>query len=470
VQNRIREPAIIVFLVALMLSALSFLPTSFTLFGYTTKPITMFADLTTEEHTSVKESKNEALAVKPPPPGFKDLDSLSFKKGFWPVEEYSVTKQDNLVTLYKALLNAKKQKVHLAFFGDSMIEGDIVTQDFRAMLQKRFGGRGVGFVPIKNNVPGFRKTIQQTFADNWKTYTVIEDRQADIPYGMNGEAFVPSVTGKDGDASWASFTGVKEYAGLDSFHIVKLYYSNPVNADVQVMLTKDGKSSTVTLQGGGGLKTLTLNSGKSIHNIKLTFLPSDKVYIYGLNFDDETGVYVDDLDMRGASGMQLSVINDDIMQGFKNDLDIKGLVLQYGINVVHSGTDKYSYYTKGSGNTINSLKSKMPGCGILINSVSDRAVRKHGGYETMPEIHDFIEVQRSIAKQTNVAFWNLFQAMGADSSMINMVNSDLPLANKDYTHFKPMGGSWIASYMYYSFLYDFEKFAWEQKYKDNAHS
>ncbi len=460
-QNHIKEPFLIVLLVAGMLTLLSFVPTGFTVFGVDLKPVTMFSDIIPNEDVQVKKDDPGKPVVKPLPVGFKDKDSLHFKTGYYPIEEYC--RQDNLAVFYNALLHAKKKKVHLAYFGDSMIEGDIVTQDLRAMLQKKFGGRGVGFVPIKNFVPGFRQSIKQSFADNWTAYTVIEDRQASIPYGLNGEAFIPNITG-DGKnaASWTTFEGVKQSAGLDSFHIVKLYYSNPANADAKVYVKKDGGSTTtLSLANGGGLKTLTLNKGASIHSIQMTFTTNDKVYIYGAAFEDSTGVYVDDLDMRGSSGQQLSVIDDGIMQGFENDLNIKCCVLQYGINVVHGGTTKYSYYTKGFGSTINSLKSKLPNCGILVNSVSDRAVKKHGGYETMPEIHDFVDVQQDIARQTNTAFWNLFKAMGADSSMINMVNSDLPLANKDYTHFKPMGGSYIASYFYYSMLYDYEKYEWE---------
>ena len=38
--------------------------------------------------------------------------------------------------------------VRIAVFGDSFIEADIFTADLREMLQKRFGGCGVGFVTI----------------------------------------------------------------------------------------------------------------------------------------------------------------------------------------------------------------------------------------------------------------------------------------------------------------------------------
>ncbi len=472
-KNHIHHPVRIVLLAAAILTLLSFVPTSFNLFGFTTKPITMFSDLAPDVHTDRKKDTVMMAAVKVAPPDFKDVDSLHFKKGCYPIEDFAA-RQDNLAVFYNALANAKKKKVHIAFFGDSMIEGDIVTQDLRAMLQKKFGGKGVGFVPIMNFVPGFRQSIHQTFSDNWKAYTVIEDRQASIPYGLNGETYIPNITGGGDDdkqkspASWVAFQGVKPNAGPDDFRIVKLYYTNPDSAAAKVYVKKDdGDATPIKLAKGRGLKVLTLNSAKAIHSIQLTFTTNDKIYIYGADFEDSTGVYVDDLDMRGASGQQLSVLDDGLMHQFQDDLGIKFIVLQYGINVVHSGTDKYSYYTKGFSGTINSLKDKFPASAILINSVSDRAVRKHGAYETMPEIHDFVDVQHDIAKQTNVAFWNLFEAMGADSSMIKMVESDLPLANKDYTHFKPLGGSYIASYMYYSLLYDYEKYEWVQQHKGN---
>jgi hypothetical protein len=234
-------------------------------------------------------------------------------------------------------------------------------------------------------------------------------------------------------------------------------------------MKKDGgKLSVLPLAKGGGVKVLTLNCDTAIRSINISFTTDSKIYVFGADFEDTTGVYVDDLDMRGSSGLQLSAIDPGVIYAFANDLNIKCVVLQYGINVVHSGTNDYSYYTRSFAGTINMLKNKLPQCAVLVNSVSDRAVRKEGGYITMTEIPKFVDAQREIAKQTNVAFWNLFRAMGADSSMINMVNSDLPLANKDYTHFKPMGGSWIASYMYYSMLYDYEKYAWQRKYKKES--
>jgi hypothetical protein len=46
------------------------------------------------------------------------------------------------------LKTTKKGKIRIAYFGDSMIEGDLLTQTLRKLLQKEFGGYGVGFFPF----------------------------------------------------------------------------------------------------------------------------------------------------------------------------------------------------------------------------------------------------------------------------------------------------------------------------------
>ena len=56
------------------------------------------------------------------------------------------------------LKSTKKGKIRIAYFGDSMIEGDLLTQTLRKLLQKEFGGYGVGFLPIHSKVAGFRQT------------------------------------------------------------------------------------------------------------------------------------------------------------------------------------------------------------------------------------------------------------------------------------------------------------------------
>ena len=56
-----------------------------------------------------------------------------------------------LISFYEKLYQLEKNpqaKVRIAYYGDSMTDGDLIVQDVRNNYQERFGGNGVGFVSI----------------------------------------------------------------------------------------------------------------------------------------------------------------------------------------------------------------------------------------------------------------------------------------------------------------------------------
>ena len=71
------------------------------------------------------------------------------------------------------LQTSKKGKIRIAYFGDSMIEGDLLTQTLRKLLQKEFGGYGVGFLPIHSKVAGFRQTATVK-SSGWETINFMD--------------------------------------------------------------------------------------------------------------------------------------------------------------------------------------------------------------------------------------------------------------------------------------------------------
>jgi lysophospholipase L1-like esterase len=52
-----------------------------------------------------------------------------------------------------------------------------------------------------------------------------------------------------------------------------------------------------------------------------------------------------------------------------------------------------------------------------------------------------VEQRIAIAKETEVALWDLFQAMGGRSSMKRMKRRGLAIS--DFTHFNAAGGAWV---------------------------
>jgi lysophospholipase L1-like esterase len=87
----------------------------------------------------------------------------------------------------------------------------------------------------------------------------------------------------------------------------------------------------------------------------------------------------------------------------------------------------------------------MPDVPILIASMHDRAVKAGTGFRTSPDIPLLVQTQSEIAQETDCAFWNVYEAMGGQNSMLGFVNQNPPLAGTDYTHFTRRGAERIAT-------------------------
>ena len=62
--------------------------------------------------------------------------------------------------LRRALADGSRT-ARIAVVGDSYIEGDILTQDIREALQNKYGGSGVGYMPMQSMLTGFRTSVRQ---------------------------------------------------------------------------------------------------------------------------------------------------------------------------------------------------------------------------------------------------------------------------------------------------------------------
>ena len=90
------------------------------------------------------------------------------------------------------LIFMKRRPVRIAYFGDSFIEADILTGDLRKMLQKRFGGSGVGYVPVTTRIAGFRRSVRQSFG-GWGSHSITDSVRFDRSLqDLSNHYFIPS--------------------------------------------------------------------------------------------------------------------------------------------------------------------------------------------------------------------------------------------------------------------------------------
>lgn len=451
-KNKLHEPFLLCIIVIASLLALSLVPRfSFEVIAF--KEINLLQDVEIEEIDSVAVAFNDSLVLK--------QDSViqrvkeTCPSGVTCIEDYSGD-STALQPFFKALSESHESPVRIAFYGDSFIEGDVFCGSFRDSLQSIYGGRGVGFVPITSGVAGFRNTIKHAF-DNWRTSSIITRTDSTAEYGPAGYCFVPL------EDNWVQYRPSKQRF-LREFNTVKLYYKNYHKAAVKFSVNYDTTTWEVPLRRSVHLQEWVYK-GKNLRSIRFTFDPYDSLRLFGASFEGGPGVYVDNFSLRGNSGISLTGISRNMMARFNTFRDYKLVILQFGLNMVVEDSLNYKAYVKRMVRVINNMKTAFPQSSFLLMSVSDRSTNSTGKFETMNAIPAMRNAQRMIAQEAGIAFWDMFEAMGGENSMVRFVTSKPALAAKDYTHLNFKGGKKLAGSFVRSLLYSRELH--QKKYDPN---
>ncbi|AWH86880.1 hypothetical protein HYN59_00660 [Flavobacterium album] len=350
----------------------------------------------------------------------------------------------HLVNFYEKLLQleTKKQgKVRIAYFGDSMTDGDLIVKDFRASLQERFGGEGVGFVNITSESAPSRSTLTHQFSPNWKTQSYLNVKSPRSPFGVNGHVFF---TKRDTvNPAWVRYKA-SNIRHLTELYNPTLFYGKSGNrkAAVDVIIGKD--TIRKNLNPVNLVNTLSVANG-GIKGFKANFIASDSIPFYGFNFDDGRGVHVDNFSNRGNSGLPIGSFNTNVMRAFNDKLGYDLIVLHYGTNVLNYGSLNYTWYEKRMARVVEHLRECFPGVDILIISTADKSTKYGLEMKTDSAVVPLSRAQKKYAVQTESAYVNLYTLMGGDGSMVKWVDEEAPaLANKDYTHFNFRGAKKVS--------------------------
>ncbi|MGM5631664.1 hypothetical protein O2K51_12245 [Apibacter raozihei] len=426
----------LIFLAGLI--ALRYLP-PVTVFGYELKTIDMFSDVE-------KEPASDIIKIVPKVEPKVEIRCPKNKICF---EDYSVD-QNMFKTLFLSIDNLKSDtlgKVRIAFFGDSFIEGDVFCGDFRDLLQEKFGGMGVGWVPVTSEVSQFRQTIKEDFK-NYTTFDAVHHPKEKVPYPPFGICTQPL---PNNSATYYSTHFSPRTDKLPNFRI--LYQSkSPFSAKV----ISDGNSQNIQLKAGKNIQDHSILINKS-KKVNLTFASDPNIFLYGFSFEDQSGVYVDNFSLRGNAGLSLLSSSSEMHKSLNRLQDYKLIILQYGVNAVSEKASDFAWYTRMMNKVITEMKASYPQAGILLISVGDRSKKINGAYKTLPTIKLMVEAQRAIAAENKIAFWNMYEAMGGESSMVDYVTANPPKANKDYTHINFLGGKEIGTLLFNSLLFEYEK-------------
>ena len=339
----------------------------------------------------------------------EDADSLGLR-----IEDYSVG-HVGLSHFFQALKNRESlnRPVRIGFMGDSFIEGDILVADFRAEMQREFGGSGVGFVPISSVAAPYRPTIRETSA-GWKNWSILNDHSQ--RYTLSCMLF----EAEQSDAFLQMEVGSK-YPELQKGSSLKFIYEE--NQETRLALSCNNREDSlfVMLPPTDSLVQYAYTSPSEIHKAVLHFSQAK-----GLK----------------ALGVALERLDSVRCRQFNQIRPYDMIILQYGLNVANDSVMQYGWYGKRMEAVAHHIKRCFPTADILILGVSDRSTQENGTFYTMPSVLSLLYTQRQMAKRSGLPFWNTFGAMGGYNSMVAYVEKNW--ASKDYTHLSFGGGRELA--------------------------
>ncbi len=374
-------------------------------------------------------SVNEGDTAAYHPADIKPIDYSAVSTGDVPdIEDFGET----MSHFRAALAQAGSRPVRIAFFGDSFIEGDILTSDLREMLQAQYGGKGVGWVDISCVSERFRLTAK-TNCSGWESHHANDRKghQGSLQ-GLNGGYFIAK-----GNASFNVTTSKGHAATADKATV--FYVPGGLSFKGRV----NGAETQPSISDGGAMAAAVFQSA----NIgKFAFDAAGSGRVFGVALDGNTGICLDNYSMRGSNGWYTANTADDILAAYARLRPYDLFIFEYGLNIANKKQTDYTPYTSKFKKVIRKIKAYFPSASILILGSGDRDERSADGLVTMRGVKELMAAQRQMAADEGVAFWNLFLAMGGEGSIGRMQKNGQ--ANLDYTHINPAGGKVVAKSLF----------------------
>nr|WP_317632515.1 hypothetical protein [uncultured Flavobacterium sp.] len=425
-------------------------------------PKKLFPEVKTASKNIVVDSLMlEALANQD-----NDLDTLlTTSPKVTTIPQYQFTENDyvgyhNLVTFFEKLNQLESTgtgKVRIAYFGDSMTDGDMIVQDVRTNFQDRFGGEGIGFVNITSESSASRSSVKHEHSKNWTSKSFVNTKVTQAPFGISGNVFFANDTNA---TEWVKFESSK-YKHLNDLPNPTLYYGKSKNQKGKVALISGKDTLFKKLSSSRLINKLQITN--SYKKLKMNFVDADSIPFYGVSFENENGVYVDNFSNRGNSGLPLINLKENVLNQFNQHLNYDLIVLQYGTNVLNYGSLNFSWYEKKMKRVIEHLKQTMPNTAIVVISIADKSTKYDTTMQTDSAVAPLVYSQLKYAKEAEVGFVNLFELMGGAGTMIKWTEEEPAKSNKDYTHLNFRGAKIVSDLIFKKIISGYNQFKSQKK-------
>ncbi len=356
--------------------------------------------------------------------------------------------------------------IRVAHYGDSQIEGDRISLYLRQNLQQRFGGCGLGLVPLTDIAN--HHAVHRTVAANWRKFTVFKDRYINGFYGLSGTVFrfqpatryVPATDKKSTPSNkkreqydrakfWFS---LNPWVGYDK---LSLFWGKSPDECLLTVWSGDSVVCRDTLPPSDDFHITELPINGKYRNMTFEVRAAKSPDFYGIGIDGNSGIQVDNYGIRGHSGNGLVLIDDTYLKIQIQKTNTKLFIFQFGGNVVPYPSSDFKWLENDIYRLLMKYKKAAPQAAILVVGVADMGTANGYSYSTVPGIRD---AQKRAAERAGCAFWDLYEIMGAKNSVFKWARQRPSLMAPDLAHFSNAGQKLIGNLLYKALMIEYQDY------------
>ncbi|MCQ2340142.1 MAG: GDSL-type esterase/lipase family protein [Paludibacteraceae bacterium] len=351
--------------------------------------------------------------------------------------DYSVDTRMFLSIFYESLQQADSMPIRVVHYGDSQIEGDRITMQVRRACQQQYGGGGVGLIPLHQTIS--MRTVSQTTIMNGEVQQTGEGPKRYMIYGPKSNR-LPNGKG-------ANYGPMGHVAYMDDSLVVG-------SEDISVQIKPTGKDKHPESYFN---RVRILQSGDITTTVHSSFIKNDNVYtiadntsylridfkgkgeVYGISLENDHGVTVDNIPMRGCAGTIFTSLSSKQLKDYFSQTSTRLIIMQFGGNVMPytDQAKEVTQYVRRIRNQVQLMKRLAPNSSILFVGPSDMIERKSGQLRTYAMLPFMEQSLRKMAIEEQIGYFSIFEAMGGEGGMIRW--KEQGLAGSDYVHFTRKG-------------------------------
>ncbi|NJK96234.1 MAG: hypothetical protein HC905_16155 [Bacteroidales bacterium] len=356
-----------------------------------------------------------------------------------------------------------RELIRILHYGDSQIEADRITSYFRNQMQKQFGGAGVGMIPITPINPASVSYVFDVSA-NWHRYSILNTKKSpnEPEYGVLG--CFSRFNGKEKilnreEEAWIFLKYANiSYRRAFLFNRCKLLISGN-RSPLYVELNKDDQVLDADIYPSDkNLRIIEWEVDTGARNLLIKLKGKDSPDLFAVSFDAEYGVAVDNIPLRGSSGLEFTRLFQNPYDEVLQTLNVRLIILQFGVNAVINMSKNVDLYEKLFLKQLRAIRMARPDIPVVVIGVNDISVNTTQGYTTNEAVTKVRDAQRRASFDAGCVFWDMFEGMGGENSMPSWVMAKPSLAQKDFIHLNSKGARIIGEMFYRSLMNEYEKY------------